>query len=462
MAVVTISLSSLNLETLPKAFSKIGEAINERWTIMKAFGQDPSVSYLDGQWLAQPFCPTLAAKANLLNSMVMKMTAGWVDLSADYVPHSYSNFPKSLQGAAKADSANLGPNSIAVGESFAEETMDKFKNVITNVCNWLNRMTCIQPDNDSCFTMQHWSDSKTWSHLPGYEDTLSNETAPFEPPQERERSFRQESPTITYNRESWQVYFYQDDVIGTDQHTRGLTANTGVIIDNRTPYDAIAKLYLTLPSVAESSWSNKNKWQNLLREIEISREPFNPYPESPSIFYPGGRNDVQEVLVKAGDSWKPYQSIVQDVEYTKDAANYKASGTYDLVKTNYTPDGISSYVMKEEHRVEGPDESVYWHGEPQNEIDVTSEPYNGYGLWEGFGLWNSPSEPMSAECHARTKDYVWEPITALTEPTIDFHAFDGNYTRGNYDWWEQYRFGYSVRIVPILDFTDSITTFAVG
>lgn len=445
MAVVSVDIDHLNLEVLPDVLLKIGEALNERLTILKAFRMGVATNC----WTPENGSPNYALQVNFLKSLTMELSKHFIDLNADYISNSYTNFPKTLLLQAKENSNTIGANCVYQGETFTEDTMDNFKSTLSTTCVWLNKMTCIRPESPMVMTMQHWSDIKRWNEATSSD--LSNKTAPFSPPIEEERSGNM---TITVT-ESLEKNFYSGSLIA-DGGSRSVNADVGLVIDNRTPYAAAVKCFLTLPQVAESSWNNRNKWQSYFRKIEKCSDPWTYHGSTMP-----GRRDVEETTaVLAGGQWREAYTSDAQTYYSQNLSGY--GDNYQVLKygddlwQNWNHEGTENYEITSTHTEEGPNPGIVWYADPKNTIEV----YDTVFWYDVGSRWADVRTPYETTLPAHTKDYVISGFSTFPEPIVNWHQFDGSYTRGSYDWEEDYTFDYKLRVVPILDFTDSITTFS--
>lgn len=452
MAVVDLNLSSLSLETLPPALLQLAEAVNERITILHGLEVGPRYPYsdiIDWIWPPENGSPNYALPINNLLRIVQRMSKYFVDLSADYISNSYTNFPKTLAGAFKEASGDLGEQNVYCGETFTNDTIANFRSILVSTAEWLNRMVYVVPSKT--YTTQHWDDRKDWEAAD--EESLSNETAPFDPPEYYQRTG---SMVLELDEDKEQHYFNGEMIV--DGGRREIDGYTGLIVDNKTPYDAVVLNYFVLPAVAETNWRTDTKWQWYQRHTTMCREPWSPV-SWPDDVYPGGTFDATDYMVYAGGQWKTYTRYTFDRKLAADVdtgSNYQISGTsYDLWQ-NWTHEGTQNYVLNEETEEEGESQSSYWYADPENSIETHCH------FWYGFGFCNNINEPYVTSIAAHTRDYVIPPMSSITEPTnINWHEFDTGYSRGSYDWDEDYNYTFSIRVVPVLDFTESVTTFNV-
>jgi hypothetical protein len=85
-------------------------------------------------------------------------------------------------------------------------------------------------------------------------------------------------------------------------------------------------------------------------------------------------------------------------------------------------------------------------------------------IWDGLGIWTSPSEPLSAEViPARTKKKIdatfFNPVPEPQQSRLR-EVIPTGWKHGSCWWEEELTNSYDLRVVPILDYSDSVTTFS--
>lgn len=451
MAVETLELSALSLESLPSAFGLISKAINDRMTVIKGTGNNPRYplqNLINNVWVPEKGSPNFANQVNNITLTLKNLAQYFVDLDAEYISNAYTDFPKMLSGAWNAAAPEVGTVDVTNGETFTEETMDHFKSILKNAGEWLNRMVYIVPK--TTYTTQRWRETKSW--YSSDESSLSNKTAPFTVPEINERT----GPMQILVRESQSRINFNGALIA-DDGSRRVECDTGLIVDNRTPYDANVKNYLVLPFVNESNWSAKDKWQNYHRSIRLCDKI---WTTDSGYVFPGASIVKENDMAYIGGDWKVLKTYRKNVEYDKgqtwSGSNFQISASSDLSTYNYTYEGEQSILLDSEHTEEGENQRNYWYADPENSITVV-----GSDFWYGFGNWSTIDQPYETSIAAHTRTYVLPPLREIPKPTVDWHQFDGDYTQGGYDWREEHTFEYTLRVVPVLDFSESITTFRI-
>lgn len=460
MAVVPLNLSALNMETLPEAYEKIVEAICERKTILNSYDIDQSWNndisrYTNSYGFLSKHQPNFAMCMNALATCVFRMGWFFADLSGNYIQDSYSNFPKSLRERMIADTEHSLGASIMTFDSFDEHTIEDWKTVLKNAAYWLNQCTAIKPLN--CSTVQKCNQTNHWTNTPNWgtgdvtytsEETGSSYDMHFD--------VRYYSWEYDHSTQSGADHSYSGDAY--------IKGRCGLAIDNKTPFPADVLLYLCLPHQDEAYWEIENKWQTYGWSMEIQDNLWTPDPNHPEEKWTGKTTTTNRHLVYAGGQWRPSYEIDQEENWSAGSGggqdNYLLGGTVSTKRTNYSHDGNLSYVMRESENIIPEDPQTRSYGYASNELEMYRDCY----LWDGFGIWNSPSEPLSAEVlPARTKKIIDATVfNTLPMPQHYPSEFvpDG-WTRGSMWWDETLDVHFRCFVVPILDFKDSLTTFEI-
>lgn len=455
MAIVNLQLSALNMETLPVAYYKIIEAINERKTILNAFNIDTSYAqdwghYTDSYGIVDRHQPNYAMCMNSLMHCVYRMGQYFTDLSAEYIQDSYANFPKSFSMTLRSDTEHKIGTSIRQYNSFDDDTIDSWKSVLSTAAYWLNRYTAINVPKEYRSVMQ------TCEY--GTKD-LSSSTAFTTTETEERRS------NMSFNITHSSYEYYRPTESGTDagySGTRRYSGNFGLTLDNRTPYSANVLLYLCLPSVADTAWNNVNKWQSYSYSMEIYSGLWVPYEDEPTLKYPGEGNGSNGSFVLAGGQWRQRDDTRTWIKYSAGSQsgtdNHQLSSTEHFIRKNYTHDGREQCVLDETSASEGEDTHIYYYSWAENELNVNRK------AWDGLGIWTSPSEPFLAEViPARTKKKITATFfNNLPEPSKNrlTEIIPAGWRHGSCWWDENLANSYDLRVVPILDYSDSVTTFS--
>lgn len=459
MAIVNLQLSALNMETLPVAYYKIIEAINERKTILNAFGIDTSYSqdwsqYTGGYGFVDRNNPNYAMCMNSLMYCVNRMGQYFVDLSGDYIQDSYANFPKTYSHPLKEDTEHNIGVSVRQYDSFEDNTIESWRQVLYTAAYWLNKYTAINVPNN-------YRTVNTNCSYTSYDLSASDQFVP-ENMKERKSDMRF---TITHHS----MEYDRPTSSGSDHYYNGYrrcSGYFGLALDNRTPYPAKVLLYLCLPSVPDDgrdNWKNVQKWQNYHYRMEICSRLWIPDPDDPSLLYPGVADIDNDTFIYAGGNWKQsiddHTKIIYSAGRETGTENYQLSAIEVYDKKNYTPDGRQNIVLDHRTTEEGEDRHTYYLAWAENELEMYHD-----RIWDGLGIWTSPSEPYLAEIiPARTKKKIdatfFNPVPEPQQSRLS-EVIPTGWRHGSCWWEENFTNSYELRVVPILDYSDSVTTFS--
>lgn len=457
MAVEQLRLSSLTMETLPDAYSQIVQAICERKTILNAFDYGIQGSCTNDYGFLSQHQPNFAMSMNALLECVRRIGSSFFDEDAEYIEQSYSNFPKTFGNKIVTDEEHSVGVSIMQFDTFTEPTIEDWRNVLGTAAYWLNKFTKIHPKFNATttlycpYTTSSWWDTEDWGT---YEIVPTAES-------EREMSFsiqkwyRESCQPTQYDPDPYHVY--KDGAL----HVR---ARCGLAIDNKTPYDASVLLYSCMPEQPESNWASRDKWQTIDYNMRTCTNYYQPDPDDSFYLWPGKTSNRSVEQVLAGDGWKDAYYSEEDTIYTvgRDFVedNHQLCLEYEQYETNYSHDGSSSYLMHSENSSQGENPNSTYTSYSINFLDFRP----GTKVWDGFGIWNAVGVPLNGgTVPARTKQVLASTVmSSVPLPNSRMqNMIPADWTRGGV-WWEEHLFAdYTVRIVPILDFTDSITTFEV-
>ena len=442
-------------EQLPSAVPALDSAIRERYAALAATNQTEPFRddylYFDG---SPP--PTvdgqaaIALYANSLAKAVRRLGNYYLDADAYYIPGSFSNFPQTLAAAMKQSEEHPLGASVARCDSWGTSGRDAFgdfKTMLEDCAYWLNRMTrLVVPSRFVTATIcKSPEGSDSWSSYP-----LSADFSPVEGFKESEMS-----TFADYSRNGWFYWFKGLDRPYSNETHRGRIYD-GWAVDNRTPFDAQVEFYLVNPSISgrdRYKWQAVNKWNGFRCRAEIC--------ESIEYDEDWGDYTAKQITHRAKTIAETENGEVELLADTF-VQHTIESGEMDTdkdVRTNYTFDGASAF---EYYRDESESEPVLGHWYPRNEFDLwIGTSYAGIPKWDGFGLWSNPATPRVAPLEAHSKRILLTDNSPRL-PSINFNSYKSKagYTRGSYDWDEDYACEWSPRLIAVFNFGNAFTTFA--
>lgn len=481
MAVVSLDLNNLNLETYPEAYEKLVDALNERIALLKAFGYDNSfgdggagnlfygVSYTTSYIPCGPmnkFEPNEADKMNSLMRAIRNLATRFINPDDVEFQLSYTDFPHNYLSELKkqSDEHSIG-HCVGRTQTFDPETMTDWKQIFVEAAYWLNKMTMVRvPSNwDYRHTTESTSDNSynekplEYAIVPQPVDPLfSNHDAYINLEYHKKQNHTEANPTIT---KRWDCM-------------------TGLTIVNRAPWDGVCKLYLCCPHfeatgerwdgvfpagrrVLRRNWNQPQKWQYLERDMEVCDGAYQPDPQDdPDKYWYTNKLEVKEteVLTDNGE-WTEKKIDRTESVFSGGSDNYRLSRTTTQFEKNFNHDASEEVLLTSESTTEGPDQYDTSHGSPVNNLTV-----NCYNIWDGLGLTDAISTPIEEAIPAHTeKKLTCFSFTQIPEPTPDFDSFVGSdWQRGNFDWHEEVIVSYDLRVIPIMDYSESLTTFTIA
>lgn len=476
MAVVNLELSALNLETFPEAYGKLIDGINERISILDAMGIYLGTSgsrykfygYTEEASIASgdPMNPKQVPSASKMNSVIRairNLATYFCNPDEVTFKESYTDFPHTYLSELKKQSSEHSIG-YCVGRTqcLDETTLDNWKQMFREAAYWLNRMTMIRvPSNYTYRECTEITDNP-------YSDVDINSAITPQPASQEYEKNKDPRIYITYKR----VRSNSDPNAADKKHW---TCYTGLVVTNRAPWDATCRLYFVCPSwdaadtkwdgvfpagwrVLNRRWNQPQKWQYLTRSIEIDDGAYKPYPQDyPDTYFFTDRLEIEETQVLLSGDWATKKSSRTHAIYSGGADDTQVSKTIDSFEKNFSPDGDEEILLTQESTTEGPDSGQTGCGTPKNDLQELVY------LWNGFGLVSDLSSYLSESVPAHTK----KKLTCLSfnqipEDIPDFDDYVGSeWTHGNHYWYEHISIYCDVRIVPIMDYTDSITTFNV-
>lgn len=442
-------LSALSLETFPEVYNTIMEGVAERLTILRAFGYDlaPFNSF------GFPFYnqPNLSQHMNNLMHCIYTMGQYFTDLSADYIPDSYTNFPKTYSLATKTETEFPLGISITTGDNFSESDFARWRFQFKVAAAWLNRFVYYAVPSDYQKTTQFLSQTSSW--------TDSDPGATFTPENLSER-----------HGGGMTLYYFDEfnERVADTQYTpthyvwgeRRVNVRSGLEIDNRTPYNANCLLYLVMPSASSGPGrydGNYRRWQRKQYEMTICTG-VHTNPDDERYHIPSHVEYTANNQVFVNGQW-------QTGDYFNQSINYESNGQgIDETQTQreiwYSDYGDRSMVYSES--VVSSEYHSWYTAQAENELDLG---YYGYDrIWNGLGIWTDMQTPISEAVPAHTKKVLQcTHFTTLPFPNTDWAALKpAGWTRGSYDWTDEGFIEYEMRVVPILDFSQALTTFDLG
>lgn len=451
-----VDLSGLSLEVLPDVVEKLQDACFERLSIVRACGSEwesnnDGTWYLDNYPIAEKESTVMCRRINALATFVERLSRYYLDVDAEYIAGSYSNFPKSLRSAlVTSTDYPIGTQTLFRCETFTDATMDKYKTLLTNCAYWLNKMTkIVLPSSRMCFKRKASvkSGGADLSVVPEIV-TLDEYSSPI-------GEYRVGS--VTYWNWSYTFYGYEQEEISYSHDSQNFYLYDGVVIDNRAPYPAAVDFYLTLPKVSESNWSATNKWQGVEWEMyiatSVSSEGEAPYE---SYYATSTKKEYGSQAFIGGGLGNAYTT------YLKTIIDNGTVKTTHSENTNYTHDGSQSYVYLSSDLTS--DSTLGNHASPENSLNVWTDFRNSGDIWTGLGLWTDPSQPIRRFIPANTKKEILDICGSgnYRPPFLLRHFSPAGWTRGSHGWEEHRSVSYDWRLIPVMDFSDSITMFAIG
>lgn len=440
-------LSALSLETFPQVYEVIMEGIAERITILRSFGYDLNFFNEFGH----PFYnqPNLSQQMNNLMHCIYTMGQYFTDLSADYIPDSYSNFPKTCSLATKTETEYPLGISLTTGDNFSEADFARWRFQFKVAAAWLNRFVYFAVPSSYQKTTQRTNNSVSWSD--------SDPGPSFTPTDMSEREGR----TMSF-------YFFDgrderlaDTVTSTPLHElygeRRATAYTGLEIDNRSPYAANCLLYLVMRSASSGPGrydGNYKRWQTKQYEMTIC-SGVHTDPSDNRYHIPSKVEYTVDNQVFINGEWKTG-------EWMKQTTNYDNDGRGIDERTQQREMWYSDYGDKSMVYSESDETSEYhsWYtSQAKNILELGY--YNYDRVWDGLGIWTDMQTPISEVVPAHTKKVLQcTRYSTLPFPSTNWAALKpAGWTHGSYDWTDEGFVEYEMRVVPILDFTQSVTTF---
>lgn len=476
MAVVNLNLSALNLETFPDAYGKLTDALNERIAILAAMGTNvgtggsgyafygtTEADYVNRMGPMNPKEVPSASKMNSLIRAIRNLATYFVNPEEVTFSESYTDFPHNYLNELKrqSDEHSIG---YCVGrtQSFDEETMDTWKQMFVEAAYWLNKMTMIRLPSD----MDHREVSETANNPYTFSPVeVQITTQPITSSWEK-----------NYDANIKIIYERTQDQTQSDPTTKKKwECNTGLIVTNRAPWDAVCKLYFVLPPydasdtkwdgvfpagqrVLERKWNQPQKWQYLTQQLQVESGAYQYDPQDhPDDYWYTDKLVADETEVLLSGVWTVKKSSREHTTYSGGSGNTQTSKTSDSFEKNFSPDGDKEVLLTQDSSSEGPNPYEYGRGTPTNKLTVVAY------AWNGFGLVGDISAPLEEAVAAHTK----KKLACLTFNQIpeDVPAFDdyvgSDWERGDHDWSESITVQCDIRIVPIMDYTDSVTTFSV-
>ena len=465
MAVVNINLDDLNMETMPEAYTQIVSAIEERLTIIWALASN--LDYYYGNWAGWPnwqlpygqfiideffrygvnakFQFNSAKQMNSLLFCIYKISKFFVNPEGDPFTDSYVTFPHSCKDAVVSDiERNIG-TSIAQFDSFAQPTMESWRKLFQIAVYWLNKFTMIPvPSHARCVTQRGRYSGYDGGPVPVTEIEPASNDPSLEATYIKTQTNDQEDPSIT----------------------RTLRGYFGLKVQNRTPYAGVCKLYACLPSVNVSSgtnWKSTDKWQHFTRKVVTDENPWQPDPDDPDTLYPGNTTETERTYVLLNGAWVMKNDLTKEIEWSHNQYgnndNFQWTRNDSETYKNFSPDGSNEIVLDQTSAYYGQDQSIQ-KTNFRNEITITD-----VNLWDGFGIWSSIGTPVTESIPAHTEQKLnCFTFSDIPEPEnkSNFEDFSGDgYQRGEHGWSESWRLTFNLRVVPFLDFANSITTFSI-
>lgn len=477
MAVVDLNLSALNLETFPNAYGKIVDALNERISILDAMGvylgsggagaQFYGVTIDQTNSRMGPMNPKEVPSASKMNSLIRairNLANQFVNVEDVTFTESYTDFPHTYLNELKrqSDEHSIG---YCVGrtQSFDEETMDNWKQMFVEAAYWLNKMTMVRLPSEM-----------NYREISEYAYNNSFNAPPIDSPivpDPATDSNIQDNDARIYIR----YYSEQNQDLPNPTQTKRWECYTGLIVTNRAPWKAVCKLYFVCPPwdatdtkwdgvfpagrrVLRRNWNKPEKWQYLTRSLEKYANTYQPDPaDDPDTYWATYHLQTNETEVLLSGVWTVKKSTREETNYSGGTSNTQTSKTTDSFEKNFSPDGTEEVLLTQESSSEGPDPYSYLRSVPNNELTVAANVWNGYGLVLDI---STPLEEV-VEGHSKKK-LACLSFNQIPEEIPDFDAYVGSdWEEGDHDWTKDITVNCDIRIVPIMDYTGSITTFNV-
>ena len=442
-------------EQLPSAVPVIDSAIRERYAALAATNQTNPYQDEDHYFDGSP-PPTVDGQAaiclyaNSLAQAVRRLGNYYLDADAYYIPGSFSNFPQTLADAMKASEEHPLTASVARCDSWGTEGRDAFgdfKTMLEDCAYWLNRMTrLVVPSRYLTATISKSPEgSESWSSFP-----LSADFSPVSGFEESE-----ESRFADYSR-SGRFYWFKglDRPYSSETH-RGRIYD-GWAVDNRTPFDTDVEFYLVNPAITgrdRDKWKAVNKWNGFRASVELCDSV--EYDEDWDD-YTATRITHRTKTIAETESGEVELLATTLVQHQRESGEMD---THTTVETNYTFDVASAF---EYYRDEYESEPILGHWYPDNEFDLwIGTSYAGIPKWDGFGLWSNPATPRIVPLEAHSKRILLTDNSPRL-PSINFDSYKSKagYTRGSYNWDEDYSCEWSPRLIAVFNFGNAFTTFA--
>lgn len=485
MANVVLDLPKLTLEKLPEAYEVIKKGVCERLNILRAFGKGDFTNDLKFLF-ADIGKPNRAQSMNQMMKIIAEMARRFVDLDPNkYIPDGGRDFPRTLIDTSQTwdhydpnpgnslifppeteeeEITNLGACVPGI-TSFSGGTMDEWKRMLTSAANWLNKMTAIEIPQTYyyCYRITYIkevNDFNTTIHL----EPIG--TQPF-----GNKCIME----IEYESSAWQGSSTSPIYSSEKKRCRRIT--NSLEVDNRAPYDAVCKMYLcygsskfTLQGGTYGSrrkygnWYQPYKWPMVNYSMQLCSGP-TPLPHSDHDVPTKIERNSNAYMVQVNGEWKHYSDNKVTENYTPDANtghNNLTSKTEEKSVINYSFDGSEQNVLEQSSESYGPDGSRY-DGEPDNELEIlwgTDETQ----VWDGLGMWSAWDQPLTEDVQAHTVKLLttlnFDDMPEVQNIYIEQGMFP-DWTRGSYNWTENFRRQWRVRVEPVFDYTDSITTYSI-
>ena len=420
--------------------------------LSRQYGQDYHL-FFESYGVCNDHEPNWAGKMNALMSCILRMSEHFIDLdtssSGPYIRDSMSNFPIVLKSKVKTDPDYPIGSSVGQFHWFDGDTMASYKKVLETAAHWLNEFTAFEVPASNWFTTQY-----TTGHSPECRDYR------YEAGNKPRFNITGRKST---NGEGGETSYDDESVT--------YTSSSGLIVDNRATYPALCKLYLclgfnkfTLTGIHDGgpTWNNVEKWQNFSRNVELQSDLWRPtgldYP------YPGKTTKTKRTYGYVNGAWMIKKDRVEETVWSKGTAtayndNFQMSFTWEEIIHNYEYNDASETIITDETEgMEGEDPSSYYLSRPENKIVVSAT------LWNGLDLWSDPYTPLTETIPAHTKKRLTcNTFQQIPIPTYDYESFIGDdYERGAWRWNESVAISYDMRVVPVVDFSESLTTYSFG
>lgn len=484
MAVITLNLDHLTLETLPTAVSQIEQGLAERLNIIRAFYGD--VWGYNGTRLDFPALgnPNFAYQFRWMMTIIRRAAGYFVSLDPTrYIPDGGKDFPKRLidtsesipnseNGRTFPDPSDMEGDDWSLGAavpgitSFGEWSMDEWADMLKSAANWLNLMTAVEIPSGYY---------RCYRSTGGQTLTVDDFSTPIplNPPSEEgyasKCDFNLDYVTDTTHQGSDTYEYYTK---------RCRHIHNNLKVDNRTPYNAVCKMYLCLdttkfvlsggtwtPRRKSGTWYDYKKWPAVNFEMTLCSD-VRTVPGQSNVVPTRVRTYNNNTSVLVNGQWRKHDEACVDTHYGNfiNGNNTQSSKLTTTKSTNWSYDGTKSVILDETSESEGADSGSRHNSEPDNYLRFNWSSSGGTQFWDGLGMWQSWDVPLTENVPAHTIKLLDTLDFSVMPDVQNLDVWRGavpDWTRGSYNWSETIMRTYRMRVEPIFDFTNSLTRYTI-